>query len=229
MHQRFTLASPAGRELPTDTVSYGHDIPREDTLNLLGSVEGKRILDLGCGAGHNAVALARRGARVIGIDSSADQIADAREAADRADVKLELHHASLAELAFVRADTIDAVVSAYGLATVEDLDRVFRQVDRVLRPEHHFVMSLPHPSFLVIDPDDPDARVRRAYWDPAPLDDLVPRTIAALLSSLGRASFRVDTVLEPEPSPTGPRSSGWTPAMAHLPATVIVRARKQGL
>jgi hypothetical protein len=91
------------------------------------------------------------------------------------------------------------------------------------------VLSLPHPSFLVIDPDDPVARVRRAYWVPAPLVVLVPRSFAALLSSLGRASFRVYTVLEPEPSPTGPRSSGWTPAMAHLPATLIVRARKQGL
>jgi ubiquinone/menaquinone biosynthesis C-methylase UbiE len=229
MHQRFTLAAPAGQDLPTDVVSYGADIPREDALKLLGHVDGKRILDLGCGAGHNAIALARHGAKVIGVDESADQVAAARTAAEGAGVKLELHHAPLAELAFVRADTIDGVVSAFGLAAIDDLDRVFRQVDRVLRPEHHFVLSMPHPAFAVIDPTDPERRVRRAYWDSAPIGTDVPRTISTLFTSLGRANFRVDAVLEPQPAPGGPRGSGWTDAMRYLPATLIIRARKQGI
>ncbi len=59
MHQRFTVAAPWGAELPTDTVTYGADVPAEHELHLLGSVAGKRILDLGCGGGHNAIALAR--------------------------------------------------------------------------------------------------------------------------------------------------------------------------
>lgn len=229
MYQRFSVAAPAGRDLPTDVVSYGFDIAREDTLKLLGHVEGKRILDLGCGAGHNAIALARQGAKVIGVDESADQIADARAAAEQAGVRLELHHAPLAELAFVRADTIDGVVSAFGLAAVADLDRVFRQVDRVLRPEHHFVLSLPHPAFALVDPEDPDLRVRRAYWDPAPIGADVPRTISQLFTGLGRANFRVDAVLEPQPASSGPRGAGWTGAMSLVPATLIIRARKQGI
>ena len=73
------------------------------------------MLDLGCGAGHNAIALARQGAKVIGVDESSDQVAEARAACEREEVQVELHHAPLAELAFVRADTIDAVVSVYGL------------------------------------------------------------------------------------------------------------------
>lgn len=229
MHQRFTLAAPAGLDLPTDVVSYGADIPREDALKLLGHVDGKRILDLGCGAGHNAIAMARQGAKVIGVDESADQIAEARVAAERAGVKLELHHTPLAELAFVRADTIDGVVSAFGLAAVDDLDRVFRQVDRVLRPEHHFVLSMPHPAFAVLDPADPERRVHRAYWDSAPIGTDVPRTISTLFTNLGRANFRVDAVLEPQPAPSGPRGSSWADAMRYLPATLIIRARKQGI
>lgn len=229
MHERFTLAAPSGRDLPTDVVTYGYDIAREDTLKLLGHVEGKRILDLGCGAGHNAIALARHGAKVIGVDESSDQIAEARSEAERAGVKLELHHAPLAELAFIRADTIDGVVSAFGLAALEDIDRVFRQVDRVLRPEHHFVLSMPHPAFALIHPDDPERRVHRTYWDPAPLGEGVPRTISTLFTSLGRANFRVDAVLEPQPSTAGPRSGGWVDSMRYVPATLIIRARKQGI
>ena len=140
MHQRFSVASPAGHALPTDVVTYGPDVPREDTLRLLGNVDGKRILDLGCGAGHNAIALARHGAKVIGVDESSEQVAEARAACEREQVRVELHHAPLAELAFIRADTIDAVLSVWGLAPVDDIDRVFRQVDRVLRPEHPLVL-----------------------------------------------------------------------------------------
>lgn len=235
MHQRFSVAAPAGGDLPTDVVSYGADAPREDTLKLLGPVEGKRILDLGCGTGHNAIALARQGAKVIGVDESSDQVAAARAAADREGVKVELHHAPLAELAFLRADTIDAAMSAMGLAPIDDIDRVFRQVHRVLRPEQPLVLSFPHPAFALIDVDDPERRITRSYWEPTPIPADgpdrpadIPRTISAIFTSLGRANFRVDTVLEPEPAKGDPRGPRWTEAMATLPATLIIRARKLG-
>ena len=229
MHQRFSMASPSGRGLPTDVVTYGPDIAREDSLRLLGNVEGKRILHLGCGAGHNAIALSRQGAKVIAVDEASEQIADARAACERERVKVELHHAPLAELAFIRADTIDAVVSVWGLVPVNDIDRLFRQVDRVLRPEHPLVLSMPHPAFAMVDSQDPERRVRRAYWEPAPTDGIIPRTISALFTGLGRANFRVDTVLEPQPASGAPRSAAWHDHMRYVPATVIIRARKQGI
>ncbi|MDP1806090.1 MAG: class I SAM-dependent methyltransferase, partial [Acidimicrobiales bacterium] len=139
------MAAPTGLDLPTDVVTYGADVPREDTLKLLGNVEGKRMLDLGCGVGHNAIAMAAQGAKVIGVDESADQIAAARAACEREGQKVEFHHGPLSELAFLRAHTLDGALSAFGLAPVADIDRVFRQVHRVLRPEMPLVLSLPHP------------------------------------------------------------------------------------
>ena len=229
MTQRFSVASPGGHDLPTDVVTYGPDVPREDALRLLGSVDGRRVLDLGCGAGHNAIALARHGAKVIGVDASAEQVADARTACEREEVRVELHHAPLAELAFIRADTIDAVLSVWGLVPVDDIDRVFRQVDRVLRPEHPLVLALPHPAYAMIDQDDPERRVRRSYWETAVTDGVVPRTISTLFTALGRANFRVDTVLEPQPSAGGPRSAAWHDHMRYVPSTLVIRARKQGI
>jgi ubiquinone/menaquinone biosynthesis C-methylase UbiE len=229
MHTRFSVASPRGRDLPTDVVTYGPDIPREDSLKLLGHVDGKRILDLGCGAGHNAIALARQGAKVIAVDESSEQIAEARSACERERIKVELHHAPLAELAFIRADTIDAVLSVWGLVPVDDIDRVFRQVDRVLRPEHPLVLSMPHPAFAMLDLDDPERRIRRSYWEPALLDGIVPRTMSSLSTSLWRANFRIDTLLEPQPPSGGPRSPDWHDHMTYVPSTLVIRARKQGL
>ena len=229
MTQRFSVASPGGHDLPTDVVTYGPDVPEGGRPAPAGQPRRHRVLDLGCGAGHNAIALARQGAKVIGVDASSDQVADARAACEREEVQVELHHAPLAELAFIRADTIDAVLSVWGLAPVDDIDRVFRQVDRVLRPEHPLVLALPHPAYAMIDQDDPERRVRRSYWETAVTEGVVPRTIGTLFTAAGRANFRVDTVLEPQPAAGGPRSAAWHDHMRYVPSTLVIRARKQGI
>ena len=233
---RFSLAGAAGASLDADAVRYGPGLPPESDLRLLGQVSGRRILELGCGAGAGAVALAKAGARVIAVDDVAANLSDTRERADREGVKVETHHGPLAELAFVRADTIDAAVSTYGLATVEDRDRVFRQVHRVLRPDRPFVFSLPHPAFVMLDPAATEPVLRRTWWDTAPAPWSVAEgrsepdhvvTLTGLFGALGRAGFAVDALLEP-PADQAVAGDAWSDAMRWVPPTVIVRARKLG-
>jgi SAM-dependent methyltransferase len=206
-------------------------------VRLLGSVRGKRVLELGCGTGDAAIAFAHQGATVIGIDDSADRIADARAAAEAAEVKLELRAGDLADLAFLRADSMDAAYSDGALAQLPELGRLFRQVHRVLRHGAGFVFSLPHP-FALGTEVEPAAEgslplgrtfVSRSYFDTSPIDvgpdgdpALVTRhTLNEVFTGLTRSGFRVDTLLEPEPARTpGER--------ALLPTTVVWRARKEG-
>jgi SAM-dependent methyltransferase len=234
---RFTLAGARGRSLSADAVRYGPGIASENELRLLGHVEGRRVIDLGCGAGAGALWLASSGARVIAIDEAADNVAATREAADRAGVRVETHHGRLHELAFVRADSIDAAVSSYGLAGIADIDRVFRQVHRVLREDRPFVFSLPHPASNLLDPSDPVPRLRRTWWDERPVSwsradaDAPPdhpRTLSGLFASLARANFRIDTLAEPPADEVGAGAS-WCEALRWVPPTLVVRARKQGL
>jgi SAM-dependent methyltransferase len=225
-------AFPGDAELPLDVVVYGPDIPDEASLRLLGPVEGKRTLVLGAGRGHSAVALARQGAHVIVVDVDLDRLEGARSLAEAHEVKLELHHGDLAELAFVRADTVDAALSVHELGRSEDLDRVLRQVNRVLRTGSALVASFPHPAHLMLDDTEPGPpRVVRAYADRSSRavagTRVHPRTIADVVTSFGRANFRVDALLEPpvqhdEPSPF------WTETMTLVPTTLIVRGRKDG-
>jgi SAM-dependent methyltransferase len=233
---RFSLAGPSGATLEADAVRYGPGLPTESELRLLGHVQGRRVLELACGAGAGAVALAKTGARVIAVDDQAGNLSDTRERAEREGVRIETHHGPLAELAFVRADTIDAALSTYGLATVDDLDRVFRQVHRVLRTERPFVFSLPHPAFVMVDPAGAEPVLRRPWWDPSPVawsiadgrsepDHVI--TLGSLFGSLGRAGFGVDTVLEPQPD-RATAGDAWSEAMSWVPPTLIVRARKLG-
>lgn len=242
---RFTTAAPDGASLPTDVITYGPGLPTETELRLLGSLEGKRVLDLGCGAGHAAVAFARAGAKVIAVDAAAEQVEATRRAADEAGVRIEVQRASPAELAFVRADGIDVAYSAYSLAETSDLDRVFRQVHRVLRPEAPLVFSLPHPAFTMFvagaralegSQGSPPVPRRRYHDDATYVVDRggdrvtdIPRTISGVFTSLARANFRVDQLLEPAARRDVVAPTRWTEAMAWVPPTLLLRARKQGL
>jgi ubiquinone/menaquinone biosynthesis C-methylase UbiE len=233
-HRHTTAEAPASE--PGSVVTYGTALPTEAELKLLGTVEGARILDLGCGVGRNAVVLAQQGAKVIAVDPSVEVLDRARERAEAADVRVELHQAGLAELAFLRSDSIDAAISVMALATVDDLARVFRQVHRVLKPEAPLVLSVPHPAFSLLDPTAPDPlRVVRAYDDATPRTwelagrDVVdhPRTFAELFTTLQRAKFRVDQVIEPTASGTA-RDVTSADVMRSVPATWVLRVRKQG-
>jgi SAM-dependent methyltransferase len=219
---------PAEALLPHDVVSYGPDVADEATLRLLGHVQGKRVLELGCGAGQAAIALARQGAHVISVDPSQRRLDRVRAACDREEVRVELHQADLAELAFVRADTVDVVLSVFALASVSDLDRVFRQAHRVLRPESPLVFSLPHPAFAIALGGSYFDRGSEPWRTDEAAGEEFARPLTEIFTSLGRANFRVDTLLEPEPT-EGARSAFWRPEMQRAPATLVIRARKEGL
>ncbi|MFM8972739.1 MAG: class I SAM-dependent methyltransferase [Actinomycetota bacterium] len=223
--------------IPT-TVAFGADLPADDDLRLCGEVTGKRVLDLGCGAGENAVVLAGRGAHVIAVDASAGRLAAARRLADAAEVRVEWHQSDASDLAFLRADSIDLALATGLLGEVDDLDRLLRQVHRVLRPGAPLVFSFDHPVALCVARDDAEPgslplgarEVRRSWFDGSPCPirhageeiSVIPRTIASIFASLHRAGYRTELLLEPEPM----RSDDPGPI---LPTTVVWRARKEGV
>lgn len=232
---------PVGPDERVD-VRYGPGIGTEDDLRLLGGVTDKRVLELGCGTGRCSVAFAAQGAHAIAIDFSAEQLGAARRLSEREGVKVELHEGDLADLAFVRADSVDLVFSAYALSLVDDVNRVFRQVHRVLKEGAPFVFSVMHPASVLLDDGatgppsggwttDQAPILHRSYFDKSRIDydtDRPPfagyvHTISDIFSGLSRANFRCDLLLEPEPQ--GPR--GARPPW--LPPTLVVRARKEGL
>jgi len=200
---------------PLDFVEFGPGTGAEVDRRLLGELSGRRVLELGCGAGHAAVGLAIRGARVSAVDGDVVQINLARTLAARHEVTVEFHQAQPAELAFVRADQIDLVVSVSALSFTADLDRVFRQAHRVLCPGGHIAIGLPHPAVLCADPDNP-LLTARSWADAGPIDKRWVHTAEDVVTSLGRSNFAVDILLEPHTS--GP-----------LPVALVARARKLGV
>lgn len=177
-------------------LSYGPGAPTEAELRLLGPVAGKRVLVLGCADVAVPASLAEQDAKVVAVDPDADRVATARDSG----VAAELHHVDFAELAFVRANTIDAAIAVLALAEVDDLDRVFRQVHRTMRTQAPFALSLPHPASAMAE--------GRSWFE---------RSVSDVFTSLLRTSFAVDVLLEPVPAPG-----------ARLPQTLVLRGRKLG-
>jgi SAM-dependent methyltransferase len=200
-----------------------NDAPTDQELRLLGDLKGKRVLDLGCGSGSAAIAFAQQGAIVIALDSDDSGLVRARARAEQAEVKVEWRTGDLADLAFLRAESIDAAFSGSSVAEVDDAARLFRQVQRVLKPNGPFVFSYAHPMSLCVDAS---GVITRSYFDPGPIDvdrdgasvRVHVRDIGDVFTELGRAGFRVDTILEPRPSTPG----------ARIPDTIVWRARKEG-
>ena len=210
----YLMNSPAEPLSPNSSVSisYGPNVANEAELRLLGDVKGKRVVELGLPVGRpNSIALALSGARSIAIDNSAERIASGRRAAEAAEVRVEFHQSELAELGFITSSSVDLVLCVERLTTVDDIDRLLRQVHRILKSEATFVAVLEHPASAMFDDDDSVAR--RRYGAESGL------TIGELCMSLQRSNFSLDVLYELMPT-NKPR--------ALVPSTLAIRARKLG-
>ena len=128
--QSQAAASPANRWDPAlyDRRAAFVSQAASDLIDWLEPRAGEAILDLGCGTGELATAIAARGARVVGLDSSAEMIAVARERAPA----LEWLIGDGEALAFDA--TFDAVFSNAALHWMTRADAAARGIARALKP-----------------------------------------------------------------------------------------------
>lgn len=108
----------------------------------LGDVSNRRILDMGTGTGRAAIALARRGARVTGVDASKAMLSVARKRAADAELSIEFAEGDAQALAFPDR-SFDAVVCFRLLMHVPDWRRSMSELCRV--SGHRVVFD--YPSF----------------------------------------------------------------------------------
>lgn len=116
----------------------------ERELRVLGDVEGKDILELGCGAARWSVELAQHGARMVGLDFSAARLEQARTQMARAGVDFPLLQAS-AEAVPLPSDRFDIVFCDWGAVTFTDPYRTVPEVARLLRAGGLFAFSNASP------------------------------------------------------------------------------------
>jgi ubiquinone/menaquinone biosynthesis methyltransferase len=91
-----------------------------------------RALDLACGTGDLACALAARGAHVVGVDASPRMIDEAKQRS-RGETRVEFVVGDMTALDAPDA-SVDIVTAGYALRNVPDYKRALTEIARVLKP-----------------------------------------------------------------------------------------------
>lgn len=103
-------------------------------LSMFTPKPGMKVLDVGCGTGNFSLKLARQGVLVTGIDISEEMLAIARsKAAQNPELKMEFKWMDFNQLDF-EDECFDGVISMTALEFAQDLDHVYAEMYRVLKP-----------------------------------------------------------------------------------------------
>jgi SAM-dependent methyltransferase len=158
-----------------------------EVLRLCEPLDGRRVVDLGCGWGTISFATARRAGRVVGVDfaDAALQVCRRRLVSD-----------ARANLRFVQADAgntglqggaWDLVVAADLVEHLypEDSLRVYREVHRLLRSGGRFVIWTPNPGHVL----ERLRALRLLVPDPTHVDY---KTLPRLVEELQAAGFAIE-------------------------------------
>ena len=130
----------------------------------LGRIEqGATVLDLGCGAGTDLLIAAQMvgpSGRAIGIDMTDAMVDRARESAREMGLENVELHESLIEAVPLADASVDVVISNGVIDLVPDKERVFDEIDRVLRPGGRLQLA----DVVIHEEVSEDARARIDLW-----------------------------------------------------------------
>lgn len=205
-------------------------------LNALGDVTGKRVLELGCGAGQWSGSLAAEGVEVVGFDLSEAQLAAAGEKMRARRARFPLVQGAAEHLPFATA-SFDVVFCDHGGLSWAPPDLAVPQVARVLRGGGRVVFTVASPWFEACYDDSTNrvtAQLRRDYFGLG----IVPEDDGSASYGLGYgdwirilrgAGLMVEDLIEPRPDPVA--NSGYLQAdppdwARRWPAEMLWIARK---
>lgn len=149
-----------------EEIDWGMFSGLESELNTLGDVAGKDVIELGCGTAYFSAWLAKRGARVTGVDITPAQLETARRMQDEFDLHFTLIEAS-AEDVPLPDESFDLAVSEYGASIWCDPERWVAEAARLLRPGGRLVFLCNSTLSILCAPDEGkvEERLMRSHFD----------------------------------------------------------------
>lgn len=235
---KFFEEYKALRELDT---SYNNLIEQPSILSLLPSLEGKSVLDLGCGLGINCVEFLNRGAnQVLGIDISSNMLEEAKK--KNKSTKLEYRKLDMNNLSSIEGK-FDLVFSSLAIHYIEDFNKLVKSVYDLLKPNGIFLFSQEHPlvtssfeerRWLSAGSEDKVAWAihkysiegeRHAKWI---VDDVLKyhRSFSTIVNILIENGFAIEKVVEPTVSEEVLKISARLKSELHRPTFLIIKAKK---
>lgn len=213
---------------------YNVYLERPAVRALVPDIQGAHVLDAGCGPGTNIPWLVERGAqKVVGIDASPKMITIAgREAPPN----VSLFVADMSQpLDFLADDSFDLLFSSLVVHYIEDIDHLFAEFARLLRPGGSFVFSTHHPqNDFRHHPGNYFAtkfvsEQWRGFGEEPITVSFYRRPLSAITGALANAHFIIERMTEAQPTAdflrTDPERYEKT---SRRPTFLCVRARQRG-
>ncbi len=126
--------------------TYQAKIILPNLLRILEVKRGEEVLDVGCGQGYFARALAQAGAKVLGVDVGTELIKIAKDQSGPNEKYLVLSAEKLSGLTDKR---FDAVICVLALQNIKNLQPAILEMSRVLKSGGRAVIVLNHPAFRI--------------------------------------------------------------------------------
>jgi SAM-dependent methyltransferase len=194
---------PALRQWAQDEITWGiWEIPEAD-VGSLPEVDGRDVIELGCGTAYVSAWLARRGARPVGVDVTPQQLATARAMQARHGLDFPLIEAS-AEDVPLPDDSFDVAISEYGASLWCDPEAWIPEAARLLHPGGRlwFLTNSPLLLLCMHDEDEPSGEalalpqfgMRRFVWSDGGVEYHLAH--GELIAALGRNGFTVEALHE---------------------------------
>ena len=199
-------------------------------LDLLGDIEGRRVLDAGCGEGYLARVLAARGARVTGIDLSARLIALARARDPGGTIDYQV--ADLSRPLSGVAGTFDAAASYLALSDVRDYRGFAATLAASLAPGGRLVVALNNPYSAVADRHvtdyfDSDAVSRyRGLWEMGIRAYYHHRTLENYLDAFHAGGLRLAKLADVPALADAHKPDAWLPPNSRFPRFMLLAFTK---
>jgi SAM-dependent methyltransferase len=151
-NEEYTDAS-AREAWAAEDITWGMFGPSDSELGVLGDVAGKDVIELGCGTAYFGARLAKRGARVTGIDITPAQLDTARRVSEETGIAMELIEGN-AEDVPLPDESFDLAVSEYGASIWCDPYKWIPEAARLLRPGGELVFLCNSPLVILCSPDE---------------------------------------------------------------------------
>ncbi len=187
--------------LPT----YGVKFETEDQLKLFDNIEGKTVLDIGCGSGHSLKYCADRGAEELwGLDISNEQLDLASNYLLSHDYKASLINTTMEECHLLPHDHFDIIYSIYAIGWSTDLETTFKNIYDMLKPSGSFIFSWQHPLHRCVQMDGDKWVIKHSYHNESYYDleidqqpvRLSTRKLSTFINHLVKAGLTIEHVSE---------------------------------
>ncbi|MEL6805530.1 MAG: methyltransferase domain-containing protein [Bacteroidota bacterium] len=130
---KFDLTPDSARTYLNREKWYGADL------------NGKKVLCLACGGGQQSIAFALLGAELTVVDFSAPQLEKDKLIAERLNQPLRIIKADMRDLSMLADAEFDIVYQPYSINYVPNVDPVFDEVARILKPDGFYDLMLHNP------------------------------------------------------------------------------------